>query len=251
MTVGLAPRKTSYASLDEFINQWTSSFSRIYTIDSTDDVFVGDIPAKQFVIKNKDGEVIMISTIFWENNTPHIISTGGGSETLTEEEKHFLETYKNTETSSGSTLDTVLAGKKTFTDPKYSFEYPEDWSVSKDDKGQIFFDVPNKNVFISGDYTESSLDFPQYIKSVEENLKSSEYEDFKVIKEINGESKEGYPTAIIDNTFMIKGRLTHMRLYILSAHNTYYFLYMIYRPEESNDVRELTDEMFNSYTIVP
>jgi len=106
-------------------------------------------------------------------------------------------------------------------------------------------------VFISGDYTESSLDFPQYIKSVEENLKSSEYEDFKVIKEINGESKEGYPTAIIDNTFMYKGRLTHMRLYILSAHNTYYFLYMIYRPEESNDVRELTDEMFNSYTIVP
>jgi hypothetical protein len=96
MTVGLAQRSAYYASLDDFISSWAGAFQYIYEMSGPTDVMVGTVPAKQFIVKKKDGTVVMIATIFWENETAHIISSGGRADTLTDEEWNFLDTYVNT-----------------------------------------------------------------------------------------------------------------------------------------------------------
>ncbi|MCA1917194.1 tetratricopeptide repeat protein [Methanospirillum hungatei] len=248
MTVGLVQRSVSYSSLDDFIDSWTRSFALIYDISNISDVFVGEIPAKQFTIKNKDGEVVMISTIFWENNIPNIISNGGGSELLTEEEQHFLKTYKNIGIPGEEIRDPFLNNKKIFSDSKYTFEYPEEWSLSIGNDSEFTFDVPDRNVKINGYYIETPVDFSQYMEVFKQKMDKG-FKDFKIIKDTPGVSKEGYPTRIVEFSCIYNGAITNTRTYVLSANNTFYFLIITYRTNESSDIRELTDEIFTSYMI--
>lgn len=247
MTIALAQKKTPYDSLDEFIDTWIDSFKFIYEVKSVSDVTVGDIPAKQLVIVNKDGEVQMISTFFWEDETPHLLSSGGQADTLTEEEQHFLDTYKNTGEIIPIEENEQSAGKKTYNEETFSFEYPSDWILAKKETGDFSLDVPLRNVYIGLIVNDLNLEFPEFIKNHKQN-NLNRFKDYNYIflDEIPGTSPDGYETVIIEYSHTKNGKLSNERNYFLHDGKKVFKMGLTYRVEESSDIKDLVDELFKT-----